>query len=44
MKEGLIKPYFEVSENTIKIVLSVFKNNLNLTEDERGISNDMELE
>ena len=34
---SLIKPDFEVSENTIKIVLPVFENNLNLTEDERTI-------
>ena len=33
-EEGLIKPDFEVSENTIKIVLPVFENNQNLTEDE----------
>lgn len=36
-EEGLIKPDFEVTENTIKIVLPVFENNLNLTEDERTI-------
>lgn len=36
-EEGLIKPDFEVSENTIKIVLPVFENNLNLTEDERMV-------
>ena len=35
--ESLIKPDFEVSENTIKIILPVFENNLNLTEDERTI-------
>lgn len=34
---GLIKPDFEVSDNTIKIVLPIFENNLNLTEDERTI-------
>ena len=33
-EEGLIKPDFEVSENTIKIVLPVFEKNQNLTEDE----------
>ena len=36
-EEGLIKPDFEVSENTIKIVLPVFENNFNLTEDEKTI-------
>ncbi|RZT01128.1 RNA-binding domain-containing protein [Cuneatibacter caecimuris] len=36
-EEGLIKPDFEVSENTIKIVLPIFEKNLNLTEDERTI-------
>lgn len=36
-EEGLKKPDFEVSENTIKIVLPVFEKNLNLTEDERTI-------
>lgn len=36
-KEGLMQPDFEVSENTIKIVLPVFEKNLNLTEDERII-------
>lgn len=34
---GLTKPDFEVSENTIKIVLPIFEKNLNLTEDERTI-------
>jgi len=34
---GLKKPDFDVSENTIKIVLPVFEENLNLTEDEREI-------
>ena len=34
-EEGLKQPDFEVSENTIKIVLPVFEKNLNLTEDER---------
>lgn len=32
--ESLVKPDFEVSENTIKIVLPVFETNANLTEDE----------
>lgn len=36
-EEGLIKPDFEISENTIKIVLPIFEKNLNLTEDERTI-------
>ncbi len=36
-EEGLIKPDFEVSENTIKIVLPIFEENLNLTEDEKTI-------
>ena len=36
-EEGLIKPDFEVSENTIKIVLPIFEKNLNLTEDERMV-------
>lgn len=35
--ESLIKPDFEVSENTIKIVLPVFEANDNLTEDEKVI-------
>ena len=35
--EGLKKPDFEISENTIKVVLPVFEKNLNLTEDERII-------
>ena len=35
--ESLIKPEFEVSENTIKIVLPVFESNVNLTEDEKVI-------
>ncbi|MDY4969127.1 MAG: ATP-binding protein [Lachnospiraceae bacterium] len=34
---SLIKPVFEVSENTITIVLPVFEKDLNLTEDERTI-------
>ena len=36
-EEGSKQPDFEVSENTIKIVLPVFEKNLNLTEDERKI-------
>ena len=36
-EEGLKQPDFEVSENTIKIVLPVFEKNLNLTKDERKI-------
>lgn len=36
-EEGLIKPDFEVSENTIKILLPIFEKNLNLTEDERTV-------
>ena len=36
-EEGLKQPDFEVSENTIKIVLPVFEKNLNLTEDEKKI-------
>lgn len=36
-KNGLIKPDFEVSENTIKMVLPVFEKNMNLTEDERTV-------
>ena len=34
---GLRKPDFEVSENTIKIKLPVFEENMNLTEDERTV-------
>ena len=34
---GLRKPDFEVSENTIKIMLPVFEENINLTEDERTV-------
>ena len=30
----MVKPDFEISENIIKIVLPIFENNLNLTEDE----------
>ena len=36
-EEGLKQPDFEVAENTIKIVLPVFEQNLDLTEDERKI-------
>ena len=36
-EEGLKKPYFEVSENTIKIVLPLFERNLNLKEDEKTV-------
>jgi len=36
-EEALKQPDFEVSENTIKIVLPVFEKSLNLTEDERKI-------
>lgn len=36
-EESLAKPDFEVSENSIKMVLPLFENNLNLTEDERTI-------
>ena len=36
-EEGLKQPDFEVSENTIKIILPVFEKNLSLTEDERKI-------
>ena len=36
-EEGLKNPDFEVSENTIKIVLPIFEKNLNLTKDERTI-------
>ncbi len=35
--ESLIKPEFEVSENTIKIMLPVFETNVNLSEDEKVI-------
>ena len=35
--ESLVKPDFEVSENTIKIVLPVFETNANLTEDKKVI-------
>ena len=33
--KSLRKPDFEVSENTIKIVLPVFETNVDLTEDEK---------
>ena len=36
-ENGLRKPDFEVTENTIKIVLPVFEENLNLTEDEQAV-------
>ena len=36
-EEGLIKPSFEISENTIKIVLPVFEKDLYLTENEKAI-------
>ena len=36
-EEGLAKPDFEVSENTIKIILPIFEQNLDLTEDEKII-------
>lgn len=36
-ENGLLKPDFEVSENTIKIVLPIFEDDLNLTEDEKVI-------
>ena len=35
--ESLIKPDFEVSENVIRIVLPIFENNVNLSEDEKMI-------
>ena len=35
--ESLIKPDFEVSENAIKIVLPIFEQNVDLTEDEQKI-------
>ena len=35
--ESLVKPDFEVSENTIRIVLPIFETNINLTEDEKAI-------
>lgn len=36
-EECLKQPDFEVSENTIKIVLPIFEKNMNLTEDKRKI-------
>ncbi|MDO4279920.1 MAG: ATP-binding protein [Lachnoclostridium edouardi] len=36
-EEGLKQPEFEVSENTIQMVLPVLEKNLNLTEDEKAI-------
>ena len=36
-EDGLRKPDFEVSENTIKIMLPVFEENLNLTDDEKAV-------
>ena len=36
-EESLAKPEFEVSENAIKIVLPIFENNFNLSEDEKAI-------
>lgn len=36
-ESALIKPDFEVSENTIKIVLPAFEDNTNLTEDEQVV-------
>ncbi len=36
-ENGLRKPDFEVTENTIKIALPVFEENLNLTEDEQAV-------
>lgn len=36
-EESLLKPDFEVSENTIKIILPLFENVLDLTEDEKII-------
>ncbi len=35
--DALIKPNFELSTNTIKVVLPIFENNFNLTEDEKKI-------
>ena len=36
-ENGLRKPDFEVTENTIKIILPVFEENLHLTEDEQAV-------
>ena len=38
-EDSIRKPDFEVMENTIKIILPVFEENLNLTEDERAVYN-----
>ena len=35
--ESMIKPDFEVSENAIRIVLPIFENNVNLSEDEKMV-------
>ena len=35
--ESTIKPDFEVSENAIRIVLPIFENNVNLSEDEKMV-------
>ena len=37
--ESLRKPDFEVTENTIKIMLPVYEENMNLTEDEKKVYN-----
>ena len=36
-EDGFSKPDFEVSENTIRIMLPVFGENINLTEDEKQV-------
>ena len=36
-EESLAKPEFEESENAIKVVLPIFENNFNLSEDEKAI-------
>lgn len=36
-EDSIRKPDFEVTENTIKIILPIFEENLNLTEDERAV-------
>ena len=36
-EDSIRKPDFEVTENTIKIILPVFEENFNLTEDERAV-------
>ena len=36
---GLKQPNFEVTENTIKIMLPVYEENMNLTEDEKKVYN-----